>query len=138
MEGLYTLDQAHKELAGVAKQTIKNNNSIGKVFLDGKIYYKQEDVLRYQQELNMRKKIRINHIKPGKKFIEIDREKYSTCYDLSKLLNINPVTIHSILKKKKLKYEDWNNAKFFIKLDAMEILKNHVLHKKNRKKKDEQ
>ena len=138
MEGLYTLDQAHKELAGVAKQTIKNNNFIGKVFLDGKIYYKQEDVLRYQQELNMRKKIRINHIKPGKKFIEVDRNRYATCYDLSKLLNINPVTIHSILKKKELKYESWNNAKFFIKLDAMEILKNHVLHRKNRKKKDAQ
>jgi hypothetical protein len=38
---------------------------------------------------------------------------------------MNPTTIHLVLKRSKLKFERWNNAKFYIKTEALNLLENH-------------
>jgi hypothetical protein len=47
-----------------------------------KILFNQEDLEKIKEELEYRKKIRINHIPVEKKYLIIDRNKFVTAYDL--------------------------------------------------------
>jgi uncharacterized protein YlzI (FlbEa/FlbD family) len=93
MEGLLTLTEA-SQLTGLGIAKIKNNPLIKKKLVNGKILFCEEDLEKIRQELEYRKKIRINH-----------------------------------------KFENWNDAKFFPKKEAMEIVNRYLEYKKNKKDK---
>ena len=134
MEGLLTLTEA-SQLTGLGIAKIKKNPLIKKKLVNGKILFCEEDLEKIRQELEYRKKIRINHIPFKKKIIEVDREKYVTAYNLHQITNLNPVTIHQLLQKGKIKFDNWNDAKFFPKKEAMEIVNRYLEYKKNKKDK---
>lgn len=131
---LCTLKEAHSFLGGISEKSIRTNNDIRRIHIKNKVMYLKEDLEKYKKELELRKSIRINHISYQKKRVDVDTEKYSTAYQLSKILYWNSVTIDSILKKENLKFESWNNARFYLKKDALEVLNKYVLQKKRSSK----
>lgn len=131
---LCTLKEAHSFLGGISEKSIRTNNDIRRINIKNKVMYLKEDLEKYKKELELRKSIRINHISYQKKRVDVDTEKYSTAYQLSKILYWNSVTIDSILKKENLKFESWNNARFYLKKEALEVLNKYVLQKKRSSK----
>jgi len=125
MMELISLEDAYKQLDGISKQSIRDNKSIKRKQVGKKIMYSQADIDKYKEELEERKRIRINHKRIINNFIIVDRNIYATAHDLWKLTQINPTTIHLVLKRSKLKFERWNNAKFYIKTEALNLLENH-------------
>lgn len=119
---LITMTEAHRLLDGVSKDRIKKNMNIARQQIGRSIFFSREDVEKFKSELEERKLLRINHKKIINNFIKVDRDIYATAHDLWKLTQINPTTIHVVLKRSKLKFEKWNNAKFYNKAEALNLL----------------
>lgn len=132
MEQLLTLTDAC-QLTGLNKTKIIENQLIRRTKVNRKTMFNQEDLEKLREELEYRKKIRINHIPVKNKYIKIDRNKFVTAYDLFKITGLNPVTVHQLLEKDNIKFNYWNDAKFFNREESLNIVNIYLENKRNKK-----
>lgn len=132
MEQLLTLTEAC-QLTGLYKTNIIKNQLIRRKKVNRKTLFNQEDLEKIKEELDYRKKIRINHISVEKKYLVIDRNKFVTAYDLFKITGVNPVTVHQLMEKNNIGFENWNDAKFFNREESLNIVNIYLENKRNKK-----